>query len=186
MNVPYVMAASAVQQSINPDEVANVEAVTAVKVQQLYPIDLESFMDYEEVCTRTCLVSALDDMGAFRKSMFVDWTVGTNFIFAVMDIIIVSECKDEKTKTYVSIDLLCLVLISLFLIFMFETKKNNNSIVIQTFRCLFLGTLIFYSSTIISLPKNQYINYFFAHSVYSLCFFLYFFGLSLFFVERSQ
>jgi hypothetical protein len=118
------------------------------------------------------------------KSYFVAWTLIGNLVFTIIDSIVIFKYKDEKTKTYVSIDLLFLVLISLFLIFLFEKKKNNNPIIIQSFRILFIGIIIFYISTITTLPRNEYLTYFIIHSTYSLCFFFYFFCLSIIPVEK--
>lgn len=169
MAVPYVAAALKAQQSFDAEEVANVEPVIASKVQELHPVDLERAFNYEHVVDRIPRRRqfVIDVVGYLKKFYFAAWLFATNLAFIVTDSFILFKCQDEKTQTLVLVDLLFLSLITLSLIFLFEIKQNNNDVVISWFRILFLGSTLFYISTLTSLPRNKYLDFFIWHFVYS-------------------
>ena len=172
MAVPYVAAALEAPQSFDAEKVANVRPVIATKVQELHPVDLERALEYddyehevERIPRRREFV--IDVAGHLKKYYFAAWLIATNLAFIVTDTFILIKCQDEKTQTLVLVDLLFLSLITLSLIFLFEIKRNNNDVVICWFRILFLGSTLFYISTLTSLPKNNYLDFFIWHFVYS-------------------
>jgi hypothetical protein len=172
MDVPYVAAASEAQQAFDAEKVANVKPVIATKVQELHPVDLERALEYEDYHYEVERIPrrrgfVIDAVGHLKKYYFAAWLIATNLGFIIMNSFILFKCQDEKTQTLVLVDLLFLSLITLSLIFLFEIKRNNNDVVISWFRILFLGSTLFYISTLTSLPRNNYLEFFIWHFVYS-------------------